>query len=429
MFTMSEWGKRLGAVCLSALMAAAVLVGNAPKVQAAEYRYTDPYVLSGVLGDEGMIELTGGDAAVLAYPLGEMQPLPACQHYRRLNLEDAEGMDAARAGKIRAVLLAVQDLQEPGRAAGEGSNRDEAMTAAREAILCCISGDIPGADCSGLTRYLWALPPVVGEMLLVSDNSLHIRSAVTERMPEGTYRTQIEFTTTATLVPGDELTVTVFCGDSQKSFPLTENNMEDVQRVVFTHGERAEEVRVEVNGYQQGEGVFLFAPSGAPGDAPLLAGCHSGPLPVHAEVMAPVAGELILDIRRGSPGDVEVYRVAELWELLSGVVTPDPADTGAYKTDENRVASLTLDETGCAVVNLSRSGYAEGVYLISSADAGTEDTLVCVPAPDADGEGWQYRVTAELEQGLFLIWWIALIWGLLAGIAVAAALLLRLKRK
>lgn len=417
MFTMSEWGKRLGAVCLSALMAAAVLVGNAPKVQAAEYRYTDPYVLSGVLGDEGMIELTAGDAAVLAYPLGEMQPLPADQHYRRLNLEDAEGMDAARAGKIRAVLLAVQDLQKSGRKDGEDFQRDEAVNAAREAILCCISGDTPGADSSGLTRYLWALPPVVGEMLPVSDNSLHIRSAVTERMPEGTYRTQIEFTTTATLVPGDELTVTVFCGDSQKSFPLTENNMEDVHRVVFTHGERAEEVRVEVNGYQQGEGVFLFAPSGAPGDAPLLAGWHSGRLPVHAEVMAPVAGEPVLEIDAASPGEVDIYRVAQLWELLSGVVTPDPADANAYKTDENRVARLSLDETGCARVELP----AEGVYLVS----GTEDTFVCVPDRDA----WQYRVTVEPERGMYLIWWIALIWGLLTGIAVAAALLLRLKRK
>ena len=142
-------------------------------------------------------------------------------------------------------------------------------------------------------------------------------------------------------------------------------------------------------------------------------------MPVHAEVTTHVAGEPVLEIDAASPGEVDIYRVAQLWELLSGVVTPDPADTGAYKTDENRVASLTLDETGCARVELP----AEGVYLVS----GTEDTFVCVPAPD--GDAWQYRVTVEPERGMYLLWWIALIWGLLAGIAVAAALLLRLKRK
>lgn len=430
MFTMSDWGKRMGAVFLFAVMIAAVLLGNALPAQA--YRYTDPYVLHGEYRENGEPWLTYGDVSVLGYPLGDDPIILPGQRYRRVNLEDGEGMDAARAGKIRAVILAVQDLKELQRAANRWLGEDviqnltdeEAVNAAREAIGCHISGDAPAGDSPALTRYLFALPPVVPDTLAVSDNSLHIRSAAAQLQPDGTYRVEVEFTTTTTCGPGDELTVTVFCGEMQRSLLLTEQNLEDVHRAVFSCEVCPEEIRVEINGYQQGMGVFLFVP--VDGNT-LLAGWDDRVLPVHAEVTAFVAGDLVLDIRGEGPGEVEIYRVAELWALLSGTVRADTANPDGYKRDENHVATLTTDENGHTAVNLSRCGYSEGVYLISGEDTGLEDTFVCIPAPE--GEQWRYTVTVEPERGLYLIWWIALIVGLLTGTAVAAALLLRFGRK
>lgn len=287
-----------------------------------------------------------------------------------------------------------------------------------------------------LARYLCALAPVGPNAVTVSDNSLHIQSAEAEKQEDGTYQVTVNFTTNADYNAGDDLTVTVFCEDQHSSFPLTGENMENIHSAVFDNVVKPDEVRVEINGYQTAADVFLFDGSGNRDATQSLVGYDDSTLPVHGEVTTHITGDRILNIHKYTPGtpsgeesdgtdvdvgsaytplanvEFEIYRVAELSELLSGTVvlskTPTAQELANYKVSKNYITTLITDAAGYATFNFSEAGYGDGVYLVVEKDNAAvslkaEPFYVSIPTTNPDGDGWLYTVNVypknDLEGG------------------------------
>lgn len=412
------------------------------------------------------------------------------QSYRRINLEDGTYFDAVTAGKIRAIFLnsfpTVRDMTALSTAANAWleANAPEAGTVAdltgAEALLATqiaiwqhanrgtfriddyyvSSEDFAGKEdmlaskiiypdsgsramepateyteqnITALVRYLSALAPVGPNMLTVSDSTLHIQSAKAEKKEDGTFHVTVEFTTTADWNPGDQMTVTVFCEDQHRSFPLTAENMGDVHCVIFENVVKPENVRVEINGYQTAADVFLFDGSGNRDATQSLVGYDDSTLPVHAEATTHISGDRILNIHKYTPAnqsgsandgtdvevgsgytplanvEFEIYRVADLSDLLSGLVvlnkTPTAEEINRYKVSENYITTLVTDGAGFASFNFSEAGYSDGVYLVVEKDnpavaVKAEPFYVSLPTTNPNGDGWLYTVNVYPKNDL-----------------------------
>ncbi len=398
------------------------------------------------------------------------------QSYRRINLEDCIYYDAITAGRIRAIFRSsfpmVQDMafleaaanawlaaSEPGSTPITNLTGAEALLATQAAIWVqsnggtfCIedfyvstenksnneewirsqvlwpdsganafeaASEHTDSNIPALTRYLCALAPIGPNALVVSDSTIHIQSARAAAQENGTYQVTVEFTTTATWNAGDELTVTVFCENQNTGFPLTGENMEDTHIVTFANILQPEEVRVEINGCQTAEDVFLFEPSGNREESQFLVGSDDSTLPVHAEVTAPIAGDRILNIFKFTPDEeqadggaelsnvaFEIYHVAAMSDFLSGNVvlnkTPTARELEIYKVSGNYVTTLITDGSGSASFNFSRAGCADGVYLVveqenPAVSLKTEPFYVSIPTTNQEGNGWLYTVNVHLK--------------------------------
>lgn len=94
-------------------------------------------------------------------------------------------------------------------------------------------------------------------------------------------------------------------------------------------------------------------------------------------------------------GEFEIYQVADLLDVLFGVVKisrePTFQEITRYYIPEKRVASIKSEE-GVASCNFSAANLEDGVYLVVAAGGETDPFYACIPAPDLDGEGWLYTV-------------------------------------
>lgn len=284
-----------------------------------------------------------------------------------------------------------------------------------------------------LAQYLCALAPVGPSAVAVSENSLHIQSAEADKQEDGTYQVTVTFTTNATWREGDDLTVTVFVEDQSSSFALTGNNMADTHSVTFQNILNPDEVRVEINGYQTAADVFLFDGSGNRDATQSLVGFDDSTQPVHGEVTTHITGDRILNIHKYSPStpsgeasdgtevevgsaytplanvEFEIYRVADLSDLLSGTVvlskTPTAQELAKYKVSSNYITTLVTDAAGYASFNFSEAGYSDGVYLVVEKDNAAvalkaEPFYVSIPSTNAAGDGWLYTVNVYPKNDL-----------------------------
>ena len=202
---------------------------------------------------------------------------------------------------------------------------------------------------------------------------VYICSADALRQRDGSYLVEVEFMTdTAQGFDGMRM-VTVFCGDQKAVFSLTKENLDEVHTVSFAAADQPEEVKVEVRYHETEAGLLLMSD----GDG-LLCG----------KAIAPVDGDRVLRLSGGRAGaSYRIYRVAELHELLSGMVVlsmePSPEEMELYGVGERFVTTLILDENGNATCNFTLEGFGDGVYLV----AGEGDAYyICLPLVEATGE-------------------------------------------
>ena len=205
------------------------------------------------------------------------------------------------------------------------------------------------------------------------DVYVHICFANAVRQRDGRYLVEVEFTTdTAQDLTGMRM-VTVFCGEHKKVFSLTKDNMEELHSVNLVTEDQPEAVNVEVRYHQTEAGLLLMSD----GEGKLC-----------GEAVAPVDGDRILQLSGGQPGaSYQIYAVAELYELLSGMVIlnlePKAEELVTYAVRERLMTTLTADENGDAFCNFTQEGFKDGVYLV----AGEGDAhYVCLPQVEASGE-------------------------------------------
>ena len=214
---------------------------------------------------------------------------------------------------------------------------------------------------------------------------IHIRCADAVRKGNGQYSVEVEFTTDVAVELERMQVVTVFCGEGQSEFFLTEDNLESVHRISFTEDFQPESVRVEARCYQTEKGLLLM---------------QEGEGQLCGEATAPVNGDRLLWIFGGSVGEVyRIYRVAELTELLSGMVELNPVPTLReriqYASEGDPAVTLVTDTTGNAACNFTREGLSDGIYLL----AGTaEACYFCIPRVDASGALQSSQVWIAMEK-------------------------------
>lgn len=217
---------------------------------------------------------------------------------------------------------------------------------------------------------------------------IHICSAVALRQRDGRYLIEVTFTTDLTGELKEMWMVTVFCQEQRQTFSLTKDNQNDVHMVSFLTPAQPETVKVEVRYHQTEPGLLLMSD----GEGRLC-----------AQTVAPVNGERILMLSGGEPGSAyTIYWVAELYELLSGMVIlnldPTAEDLDFYGVKERYRITLIADDKGDAYCNFTAEGLADGVYLVTG-EAGA--CYVCLPQVEASGE-FRSSVTRLLlvgEQG------------------------------
>ena len=202
---------------------------------------------------------------------------------------------------------------------------------------------------------------------------IHVCSANAVRQRDGRYLVEVEFTTDSPGKLENMRMVTVFCGEQKTGFSLTKENLENVHTVSFLTAIQPETVRVEVRCHQTEAGLLLMSE----GEGQLC-----------GEAAAPVDGDRILQLSGGQPGaSYQIYQVAELYELLAGMVVlnmePTAREREAYAVRERYSTTLTMDERGAAICNFTLEGMEDGVYLVTGEG---EAYYVCLPQVEASGE-------------------------------------------
>ena len=201
---------------------------------------------------------------------------------------------------------------------------------------------------------------------------IYIRSAKTRHQDDGNSLVEVEFTTDTAQMLSEMRMLTVFCETQSLTFALTEENQGDVHSVSFVTAEQPETVRIEIRAHETQPGLLLISDG-------------EGQLCGYAE--APVDGDRILKLSGVRPGaEYQIYRIAELPELLSGELclseNPTVKEQETYAVPDRHAVTLVADIDGTAICNFTREGLPDGLYLA----VGEEDVFyLCLPRVDATG--------------------------------------------
>ena len=216
---------------------------------------------------------------------------------------------------------------------------------------------------------------------------IHIRSAVARDQGNGTYSVEVVFTTDMAGELEGMRSVTVFGDAQQHSFFLDGDNLEEVHTVCFTESEQPERIRVEVRFHRTEEGLLLM---------------QEGEGVLCGEAEHPVDGDRFLRLSGGVPGEIcGLYRVADLSEWLSGTVVlnwpPSVKERAQYAIRQRYAATVSLDKHGSGVLNFTREGLEDGLYLL---EYGKMAMYICIPAVEASGTLCSSWVDVVLNENL-----------------------------
>lgn len=377
--------------------------------------------------------------------------------YRRINLEDSTYFDDTAAGRIRAVFLSsfpyIKDMSQIADAVnrymeslgGEFTpvadlTAAEVVTAAQYTIWLIANGtDVVGRDsyrgtetvtaeelaadvvyvqnaymdCTEgkrdttennitlVQRYLQNLQPMAPQKIVVSENVLTVGQITKVKAEDGSYMLTVPYQVHVVLSEGDELTLTVGCGENRSNIALNQENLSG--NLELTGVKVSDDVVLEVNGYQVGGDVYLYDATENRENSQSMVGYDSSRLPVHGEVTVE-SGDHMLQIYKTTGAQegktplanivFDIYQVATLEELASGKVTlgeePTAEELANYQTEERRIATLITDAAGYASFNFTQNDKADGVYLVAERPnaavlAPVAPFYVAIPGTTQDG--------------------------------------------
>lgn len=350
--------------------------------------------------------------------------------FRRIDLEEAPGLDRAAAGKIRAIVLhsypqknvvAIQAranswLRGQGLPEIVDLRSGEAIRAAQLAVW-----ELTGADpylgggedleetenttqnMESLRAYLSSLDGVEPKYDTVSDASLENATYSAAGEEDGTYTVTVTVTVNTTVGPKDALTIRAVCADQEQSEQIANAGKFSFS---FNGLSALEEVQLEISGDQCGGDVYLFDREG---EQEALVGYDDRMLPVFGAVT--VNTDRILNIRVSAEKQplanirFDIYQVASAQQLESGEVTlseaPTQADIAKYMISANLIAAVTTDSQGTASCNFTQKGHPDGVYLVaerfSSATAGAVSPFYITLPSELEAGGYSCSLNLDLR--------------------------------
>ena len=256
---------------------------------------------------------------------------------------------------------------------------------------------------STIYNYLLSLDPVPATSKVVSPSSfIDLNDPVLADNGDGTYDISVDVTVDVQMAAGDTLTLKAdlkgYQDEQQPSASLTGGTsavtltIEDVP-AAYIDGE----VTLSVSGYQTGNGVFMFDAEDERGSSQTMVAMDNSRLPVYAEVVA--QEERSLNIQKTSTGGAplegiifDIYHAATMEEYQNGFDISNP-------TIRNDLAeySVITNEEGYAVLNFTRHGLEDGVYLVVEREHPNivkpiDPFYLILPMTNTDGTGYDYEI-------------------------------------
>ena len=273
--------------------------------------------------------------------------------------------------------------------------------------------------------YLMSLEPTAPQAVAVSSASFLDWSApAVSDNGDGTCDVTVTVTVDVEKTADDTLTLSavmaddaacftaVALADGKGSYTLTIENVP----VARANGD----VLLAIDGTQTLDDVFMYVVDGDRADGQARIGHSAMRLPVHAEVMAQPERELtiykttkVANTQGGYDrvpleGIVfDLYLAADWADYVNGKVTLPTAAQFAAQIDGSATAeekypayTVATGADGKAVVNLTKLGLPDGVYLVrerahTAIVAPADPFYIILPYTNADGTGWEYTLTAQ----------------------------------
>ncbi|MBQ8663928.1 MAG: Cys-Gln thioester bond-forming surface protein [Eubacterium sp.] len=265
--------------------------------------------------------------------------------YRRINLADSTYFDEATANHLRAIMLssfpyikdmrqieaavnAWIDAEKPEAAKISGLTGAEAITATQYTIWCVANADdIVNRGAYSYTRpytesdlaekvvyvsdayvncleddrettenniqmlheYLMHLEGVKAEQTAVSDTTITVADVAIQKQWMDTADTEQKYTVTvmtkvdATITEASHMVLSLLSGDKNRNLQMIPGQNKYTISLSNLTAEELNHIRLEINGYQQISGVFLFDAADNRENSQSMIGYDDSSLPVHAK--------------------------------------------------------------------------------------------------------------------------------------------------
>ena len=323
-------------------------------------------------------------------------------------------------GDDMAILAPVSGVEEyRGWCNGVSIHQAEADAEMSSGYAVDENAPMISARVSKVVDYLMQLEPIGPKEKTVTKSAFVACSdePVLQDNGDGTFDVSVSATVDVVEKENDALTLSAVMGGKF----ITKELVNGKQTVSFTFeavpaAEVKDVVTLAIDGVQTVEDVFMFLAEGGREAAQPMIGASKLQLPVHAEIA--VEPDRVLTIYKTTKvantqggfdrvpleGIVfDLYLVADWADYVNGKVTlPETIDmdeirSGKYPYPQYTVAT---GADGKAVVNLSKLGLADGVYVVAERAhaaivAPADPFYILLPYTNAEGTGWEYTLTAQ----------------------------------
>lgn len=379
--------------------------------------------------------------------------------YRRVNMEDSGFFSDETAARLRAVflnsfpfatdmaLLAAAVNAWSGEEYGEVVNLTESEAiSATQAAIWTLTNDVavyapylgtggyyeesemvdtaifnqePSEYTSGnitaLYHYLMALEGVAPMGRVVTDSAILEAAADCVTGEDGTVTATVTAVVQADVDAGDSLTLTAVCGDVASEGLAVSNGTHTYTLTLNGLAPEAEEITVNIDGYQDASDVFLFDPLNGRETSQTMLGYDESRLPVHGAKRISLTDRILNLYKTTSDGtplenisfeiykvcDLEAYRNGEV-AIGTGIVTdsegnkvfskPTEADLATYAVAEKLLGTVKTDADGIASFCF---GSEDGVYLVVEQKNTVIESVIepfFAAVPGGSGDALRYEV-------------------------------------
>lgn len=149
------------------------------------------------------------------------------------------------------------------------------------------SRDTTSNNIKMLHEYYMNLDPIAADQVLITDDSIIVKSLDHQKQKDGTFTATVTFEIDATIDEDDNVTVTATSGNLLSSKKISSG---EIQTIELKGLNGHDNVHLYVDGGQKANGIFLFTPEGGRMTAQSMIAYDDSYLPCHGETIASCDG-------------------------------------------------------------------------------------------------------------------------------------------